>query len=170
MRLGTETQPGATRATTRIPMSNGLAGMITISLLCRTRSDIVASMRFLVFVLLSLATQSLTAATPESVGMSSERLDRIDRWLEAMVSKKQAAGFVTLVARRGQIVHHKAHGSRGLSVTDPMPVDALFDIASMTKPVTAIAALMELQNALSRALDEESASRVGCEADSGMAR
>ena len=59
-----------------------------------------------------------------------------------MVDKGQAAGFVTLTARKGKIVHHRATGKRGLSVRETMPLDAIFDIASMTKPLTAVAALL----------------------------
>ncbi|MCP5120185.1 MAG: beta-lactamase family protein, partial [bacterium] len=95
--------------------------------------------------LLLTAAEEPPLATPESVGMSAERLERIGGWLGDMVKRKQAAGFVTLVARRGKVVHHQAHGTRGLEVAEPMPRNALFDIASMTKPVTAIAALMLLE-------------------------
>ena len=98
----------------------------------------------LVCVSLTLAA-SLPTAAPESVGVSAQRLKRIDTWLSGLVASKQAAGFVSLVARRGKIVHHEAFGTRGFSVTDPMPKDALFDLASMTKPITVAAALMLLE-------------------------
>ncbi len=81
-------------------------------------------------------------AQPESVGMSSERLAQLERWLDGMVERQQAAGFVSLVARRGKVVHHRATGTLGMDSNDPMPLDALFDVASMTKPLTAAAALM----------------------------
>lgn len=81
-------------------------------------------------------------AVPESVGMSSERLRRIETWLQGMVDDKSTAGFVTLVARKGKVVHHRATGKRGMSLVDPMPRNALFDIASMTKPLTAAAVLL----------------------------
>lgn len=87
----------------------------------------------------------LPIAKPESVGMSSEQLAQIGNWLDRVIQKKQAAGFVTLVARRGKVVHHEAHGTRGLDVKDPMPLDAIFDLASMTKPLTVAAALMLLE-------------------------
>jgi CubicO group peptidase (beta-lactamase class C family) len=77
--------------------------------------------------------------------MSAERLDRIGTWLRDLTVRKQAAGFVSLVARRGKIVHHEAYGTRGLSTADAMPKDAIFDLASMTKPVTVAAALMLLE-------------------------
>jgi CubicO group peptidase (beta-lactamase class C family) len=104
--------------------------------------------RVLVIALFSVSltlAASLPTAAPESVGVSAQRLKRIDTWLSDLVASKHAAGFVSLVARRGKIVHHEAFGTRGFSVTDPMPKDALFDLASMTKPVTVAAALMLLE-------------------------
>lgn len=92
-------------------------------------------------LLLSASTE-IKLADPEAVGMSSERLERIDAWVDGMVESKGAAGFVTLVARRGRVVHHRAAGMLGMENSDPMRRDSIFDIASMTKPVTAVAALM----------------------------
>ena len=88
------------------------------------------------------ASDALPIAEAESVGMSSERLSRIGAWLDEIVENGQAAGVVTLVARYGRVVHYSATGTRGMEVSDPMPPNALFDIASMTKPLTATAALM----------------------------
>ena len=87
----------------------------------------------------------LPTADPESVWMSSARLERVNLWLDEMVEARQAAGFVTLVARHGKVVHHRATGTLGMDVSDAMPLDALFDIASMTKPITAAAALTLLE-------------------------
>lgn len=92
-------------------------------------------------LLLSASTE-IKLADPEAVGMSSERLERIDAWVDGMVESKGAAGFVTLVARQGRVVHHRAAGTLGMENSDPMRRDSIFDIASMTKPVTAVAALM----------------------------
>ena len=117
----------------------------------------------LVFLLaaypLSAASGAVPRAAPESVGMSSERLGRIETWLQGMVADGQAAGFVTLVARRGKVVHHLATGKRGMSVNEAMPLDAIFDIASMTKPLTAVAALL-LFEAGRITLDEPVAERL----------
>jgi CubicO group peptidase (beta-lactamase class C family) len=106
-------------------------------------------MRYL--ILLVLATLQLTAAgdlplaKPEAAGMSSARLNRITAWIDGMIERKQAAGFVTLVARHGKVVHFEARGNRGMSLKDPMPKDALFDVASMTKPITVVAAMTLLE-------------------------
>jgi CubicO group peptidase (beta-lactamase class C family) len=100
----------------------------------------------LVLVCVSFALAAgLPTAPPESVGVSAQRLKRIDAWLNGLVASKQAAGFVSLVARRGKVVHHESFGTRGFSSAEAMPKDALFDLASMTKPVTAVAALMLLE-------------------------
>ena len=81
--------------------------------------------------------QSFKAGTPESVGMSTERLARISAAMQAMVDEKQMAGVETLVARRGVLVHHERIG-----VAD----DAIFGMASMTKPVTSVAVMMLLED------------------------
>jgi CubicO group peptidase (beta-lactamase class C family) len=74
--------------------------------------------------------------SPESVGMSSQRLGRIKMSMQAMIDSKEMAGVETLVARRGILVHHERTG-----VAD----GALFGIASMTKPVTSVAIMMLLE-------------------------
>ncbi len=126
--------------------------------------------RNLLTLLLSVALAypaSLPEAKPEAVGMSSERLQRIGRWLNSIVERKEAAGFVALVARHGKVVHHQAYGTRGLDVADRMPVDALFDLASMTKPLTVAAGLtlleegrFTLNDPISKFLPEFAASRI----------
>jgi CubicO group peptidase (beta-lactamase class C family) len=87
----------------------------------------------------------VTLSKPESAGMSAVRLARIGTWLGEIVQRRQAAGFVALVARRGQVVFHESYGTRGLANSAPMGKDAVFDLASMTKPVTVAAALMLLE-------------------------
>lgn len=95
--------------------------------------------------LLLPAAELPTLAKPETAGMSAERLGRVGAWLNDLVKRKEAAGFVALVARRGKTVLHEAYGTRGLANSEPMTRDALFDLASMTKPVTVTAALMLLE-------------------------
>lgn len=80
--------------------------------------------------------------------MSSERLARIGEWLDGVIERREASGFVTLVARRGKIVHYEARGTRGLTVLDPLPEDGIFDMASMTKPITVVAALSLFERGL----------------------
>jgi CubicO group peptidase (beta-lactamase class C family) len=78
----------------------------------------------------------------EKVGMSSERLQRLESLGQRYVADGNYAGLVTLVARKGKIVHFKAHGNVGIDNQTPMETDTLFRIYSMTKPVTAVAAMM----------------------------
>ena len=84
----------------------------------------------------------LASATPESVGMSSERLTRLNAAMKRLVDDKQVAGLVTLVARHGKIVHHNAIGQLDVRKADAMQKDSIFRIYSMTKPVTGVAMMM----------------------------
>ena len=84
----------------------------------------------------------LVAGAAESVGMSSERLRRVTRMSQGYVDEGKLAGVVTLVARKGKIVHFEAVGRRGVEDERPLAKDALFRIFSMTKPITAVAAMM----------------------------
>jgi CubicO group peptidase (beta-lactamase class C family) len=91
------------------------------------------------------AKSDLPAAKPEEVGMSSERLTRIGAAMQRHIDAHQLAGAVTLVARRGKVVHFETHGWADLESKKPMTQDTLFRMASTTKPVTAVAILMLLE-------------------------
>jgi CubicO group peptidase (beta-lactamase class C family) len=86
--------------------------------------------------------QGLPFAAPEEVGLSSRRLDRIVTVMEDQVKRNRIAGAVTLVARRGKVAHLEAHGMMDIETAKPMQEDALFRIASMTKPVTCVAVMI----------------------------
>ena len=83
----------------------------------------------------------LPTATPESVGMSGARLDRLDHYIEQQIAAGRTAGGVVLIARRGRIVHFRAMGAADLATHRPMRTDDWFRLFSMTKPVTATALL-----------------------------
>ncbi|WP_158929554.1 serine hydrolase [Acidisphaera sp. S103] len=85
---------------------------------------------------------ALPRAEPEAVGMSSVRLARIVTALNREIEAGQLPGAVIAIARRGHLVFHEAVGSLGPDRNTPMPLDALFAMASMTKPVTGVAGLM----------------------------
>ena len=87
------------------------------------------------------ATQDLTTATPEEVGLSSEVLARIGPTMQQFIDNERTAGIMTLVARRGEIVHWDAHGWR-IRNEDPLEPNDIFRIYSMTKPVTSVAAMI----------------------------
>ena len=84
----------------------------------------------------------LAEARPAAVGMSAERLARITDMTQRYVDEGKLAGVVTLVARGGKIVHFDSVGQRGANDSRPLARDALFRIYSMTKPITAVAAMM----------------------------
>lgn len=86
--------------------------------------------------------RDLAAATPESVGFSPERLKRLDGMMTRIVEEKRLAGVVTLLTRHGKMVHVSAHGRPDASQSASMRRDAIFRIASMTKPVTGVAMMM----------------------------
>lgn len=81
-------------------------------------------------------------ATPQSVGLSSERLQRVHELVERTIAAGEIAGAVTLVARNGQVAYLEAQGVMDLQSKRPMQPDSMFRIASMSKPVAAVAILM----------------------------
>ncbi len=86
--------------------------------------------------------QNLETATPESVGMSSTRLKRIDATLNEYVEKGYIPGAVALVVRDGKVVYHKAFGYDDLAAKSPLSKDAIVRIASQTKAITSTAVMM----------------------------
>ena len=89
----------------------------------------------------SLAADPLPRAKPEAVGMSSARLARIGPALKADVDQGRIPGAVVAVARKGKLVYYEAVGFRDKDAGAPMTKDAIFSIASMTKPMTSVAVL-----------------------------
>lgn len=85
---------------------------------------------------------SLQVAVPESAGVSSERLKRIDANFKEWVNDGRLNGAVALIARNGKIVYHKAFGHDDLEKTRPMKTDMIFRIASQTKAITSVAVMM----------------------------
>ena len=90
---------------------------------------------------LAQAADPLPRAKPEEVGMSSERLALIGKTVNAEIARDQLPGAVLLIARRGKLVYFETFGYLDKAAGTPMPPDAIFNIASMTKPMTAVAAL-----------------------------
>ena len=88
------------------------------------------------------AADPLPRAKADDVGLSSERLDRIGQILRADVERGRIPGAVVIVARKGRIAYFDAVGFRDKSSGAPMPPDAIFRIASMTKPLVSVAAMM----------------------------
>jgi CubicO group peptidase (beta-lactamase class C family) len=86
--------------------------------------------------------QDLPAAKPESVGLSTERLERISNVVQKNIDDKRIAGAVTLVIRHGQVAWFKAQGMQDREAAKPMRPDSIFRICSMSKPVTSVAVMM----------------------------
>ena len=80
--------------------------------------------------------------SPELLGLSSQRLARIKPVMQRYVDENKYSGFITLVARHGQVAHMQAVGKADIASARPMAADTLFRIYSMTKPVTSAAALI----------------------------
>ena len=93
----------------------------------------------LVLVALPLTMSAQSTVQPESVGLSSERLERINDLVEQFIDSGQITGAVTLVARHGQIAHLEAQGVMDKDSGQPMQADTIFRIASMSKPVAGVA-------------------------------
>jgi CubicO group peptidase (beta-lactamase class C family) len=89
-----------------------------------------------------LSAQELPHATPESVGMSSERLGRLTRALEDYVEQGGLAGAAAIVLRDGNVVYHEAVGHRDKEADAQLATDAIFRIASQTKAIVSAAVLM----------------------------
>ena len=87
-------------------------------------------------------TPSFPSAEPESVGLSGERLHRIGVALQREIADGTLPGATMAIARRGKLAYHAAFGHLDPVAATPMPEDALFSIASMTKPMAAVGALM----------------------------
>ena len=82
------------------------------------------------------------ADKPEDVGLSSERLQRLTDTLKSDIDKGIVPGAVALIARRGKIAYETALGYRDREAGTAMEVDTIFRVASMTKPLTSLSAMM----------------------------
>src|SRR5262245_64885050 len=88
------------------------------------------------------AAASVATVTPESVGISTERLRRLHAGMQALSDRHEVGGIVTLIAREGKIVDVHASGFQDAESRTPMKTDTIFRVASMTKPLTSVAVMM----------------------------
>ncbi len=84
----------------------------------------------------------LPQAAPESVGFAPGALNKMDEAMQGLIDQKHLAGIVTLVARKGKVVQHKAYGMQDIEKQLPMKTDTIARIYSMTKPVAGVAMMM----------------------------
>jgi len=109
-----------------------------------TRAALVA----LVFAAVSLVTAAgavVPGGKPEEVGFASDRLQRVNQVIQRAIDAKQIAGAVTVVARKGKVAHFEAQGMMDIEAKTAMRKDAIFRMASMSKPVTGVAIMMLLE-------------------------
>src|SRR5207245_6142828 len=87
------------------------------------------------------------------VGSSSERLQRSNELVQRYIDSGQISGAVTMVARKGRVAHFEAQGLMDIESRAPMRKDAIFRMASMSKPVTGVAILMLMEEGKLRLTD-----------------
>ena len=119
----------------------------------KIRRNTTASWRSLLSVCLfaavsSLLAQPLPIVAPEKVGFSSQRLNRIDQFIERQMHDGKLVGAVTLVACQGKLIYSHTFGKADVEADKPMKKDAIFRIYSMTKPVTTVGAMMLYEEGL----------------------
>ena len=90
----------------------------------------------------SQLTPPLSEASPHSVGMSPERLARIDAMARSAIENSDVPGLVAIVARKGKIVFYEAYGEADVASGRVLKKDDIFRIASQTKAITATAVMM----------------------------
>jgi CubicO group peptidase (beta-lactamase class C family) len=117
---------GFTRALSPL-MAAGLAAGLTAGITCMSS--------------MAQAADPLPRATPEEAGMSSERLALIGKTVNAEIARDQLPGAILAIARRSKLVYFETFGYRDKAAGAPMTTDAIFSIASMTKPMVAVGAL-----------------------------
>ncbi len=117
--------------------------------------------KILFFILISISignifgqkAQKFTMGVPESVGMSTERLKQVDNFIEQKIAEKIIPGAVVLMARKGQIVMHKAYGMNDIEANVKQNTSDIFRIMSMTKALTSVAVMSLYEKGLFQ-LDE----------------
>lgn len=84
----------------------------------------------------------IDTATPEAVGMSSQRLERVSTWLDEQIRSERLAGASALIARHGKVAYRRAVGYADVDAGKAFDDDTIARIFSMTKPITTVAAMM----------------------------
>ncbi|MEX0962422.1 MAG: serine hydrolase domain-containing protein [Pseudohongiellaceae bacterium] len=104
----------------------------------------IAVLISLPLLLLSTALQAdgFPTATPEDVGVSSERLQRLSNTMQRYIDSNMLAGTVSLVARNGKVIHVESQGWKNKESGERMTDDSIFVIMSMTKPIVSTALMM----------------------------
>ena len=99
------------------------------------------------------AADPLPAAKPESVGMSSERLNKLSAYFKKEIAEGRLPGVVIAVARKGKLVMYESLGVQDPATRAPMKKDAIFRIYSMTKPLVSVAAMQLVEDGVIQLTD-----------------
>jgi CubicO group peptidase (beta-lactamase class C family) len=86
--------------------------------------------------------ESPALVKPESVGLSSARLERLAQAIQQDVTAARMPGAVVAIARKGKLAYYEAFGFVDPAAKRPMPKDAIFALSSMTKPMATVGTLM----------------------------
>ena len=108
---------------------------------------------FVAVIALAVTAAAAPAGKSEDLGLSTERLQRIGQVFKRYIDEKQIAGGISVVTRKGRVAHFETHGMMDLESKAPMRKDAIFRMASMTKPVTGVAVLMLVEEGKVRLTD-----------------
>ena len=84
----------------------------------------------------------MTLVKPETIGFSTERLERLHQLIQQEIDRKQLAGAVTILTRHGKVVDYRTYGQRDIATGAAMTKDVIFRDYSMTKPVTGVAMMI----------------------------
>jgi CubicO group peptidase (beta-lactamase class C family) len=120
-------------------------GVLMVALSLTLAATLLADMK--------LRAADLPTARPEDVGLSTERLARIGQMMKRHIDAGHIQGGVTAIARRGKVAHFEAYGLMDIEAQRPMTTDAIFRMASSTKPVTGVAILMLVEEGKVRLSD-----------------
>lgn len=108
-----------------------------------SKKSIIAALMFLFCS--SIGWGQLPVAKPEEASLSTDRLERLIKVMSEFNKEGNTAGMVTLIVRDGKVAHHESYGKLNIEKSIPMPKDAIFRIASQTKAVTAVAAMILME-------------------------
>jgi CubicO group peptidase (beta-lactamase class C family) len=107
-----------------------------------TRRPILLALAGLLLLAPAVRAETPPATTPESVGLSSERLQRLRTVMQQYVDQGRISGVVTYVARNGRVAQLEAFGKADVEANLPMKKDTIFRVASQSKAFTSVAAMM----------------------------